>query len=123
MCSVSFAVVAIKLRQFFFISWFTDHQTQIFAFQKKRILCLSCFYFLGYKKIQNFAVLQSYTVKITVFFSRFFFLSDPNFFKESPVCISIIIKSLDPLKAKKTFVRKKLGHTAVSAIKASSVTL
>ena len=35
----------------------------------------------------------------------------------------IIIKSLDPLRAKKTFIRKKLGHTAVSAIKASSVTL
>ena len=30
---------------------------------------------------------------------------------------------LDPLRAKKTFIRKKLGHTAVSAIKASSVTL
>ena len=29
----------------------------------------------------------------------------------------IIIKSLDPLKAKKTFIRKKLGHTTVSAIK------
>ena len=36
---------------------------------------------------------------------------------------SIIIKSLDPLRAKETFIRKKLGHTAVSAIKASSVTL
>ena len=36
---------------------------------------------------------------------------------------SIILKSLDPLRAKKTFIRKKLGHTAVSAIKASSVTL
>ena len=33
------------------------------------------------------------------------------------------MKSLDPLRAKKTFSRKKLGHTAVSAIKASSVTL
>ena len=33
------------------------------------------------------------------------------------------IKSLDPLRAKKTFIRKKLGHTMVSAIKASSVTL
>ena len=32
-------------------------------------------------------------------------------------------KSLDPLRAKKTFIRKKLGHTAVSAIKAASVTL
>ena len=28
----------------------------------------------------------------------------------------IIIKSLDPLTAKKTFIRKKLGHTMVSAI-------
>ena len=27
----------------------------------------------------------------------------------------IMIKSLDPLRAKKTFIRKKLGHTAVSA--------
>ena len=35
----------------------------------------------------------------------------------------IIIKSLDPLRERKTFMRKKLGHTAVSAIKASSVTL
>ena len=32
-------------------------------------------------------------------------------------------KSLDPLRAKKTFIRKKLGQTAVSAIQASSVTL
>ena len=35
----------------------------------------------------------------------------------------IIIESLDPLRAKKTSIRKKLGHTMVSAIKASSVTL
>ena len=35
----------------------------------------------------------------------------------------IIIKSLDPLRAKKTFIRKKLGHTMVSAIKASTVNL
>ena len=35
----------------------------------------------------------------------------------------IIMKSLDPLRAKKTFIRKKLDHTAVSAIKASSVTI
>ena len=35
----------------------------------------------------------------------------------------MIMKSLDPLRAKKIFIRKKLGHTAVSAIKASSVTL
>ena len=35
----------------------------------------------------------------------------------------ILIKTLDPLRAKKTFIRKKLGHTAVLAIKASSVTL
>ena len=33
------------------------------------------------------------------------------------------MKSLDPLRAKKIFTKKKLGHTAVSAIKASSVTL
>ena len=26
-----------------------------------------------------------------------------------------IVKSLDPLRAKKTFTRKKLGHTMVSA--------
>ena len=37
--------------------------------------------------------------------------------------LEIIMKSLDPLRAKKIFIRKKLGHTAVSAIKASSVTL
>ena len=30
-------------------------------------------------------------------------------------------KSLDPLRAKKTFVRKTFGHTAVSAIQASSL--
>ena len=35
----------------------------------------------------------------------------------------IIIKNLDPLRAKKTFIRKKLGHTMILAIKASSVTL
>ena len=35
----------------------------------------------------------------------------------------IIMKSLDPIRAKKIFIRKKLGHTAVSTIKASSVTL
>ena len=34
-----------------------------------------------------------------------------------------MIKSLDPLSAKKTFIRKMLGHTMVSAIKASSGTL
>ena len=32
-------------------------------------------------------------------------------------------KSLDPLRAKKTFIGKKLGHTAVSGIQASSLTL
>ena len=37
--------------------------------------------------------------------------------------MQIIMKKLDPLRAKRTFMRKKLGHTAVSAIKASSVTL
>ena len=37
--------------------------------------------------------------------------------------LKIIMKSLDPLRAKKTFIRKKLGQTAVSATKASSVTL
>ena len=35
----------------------------------------------------------------------------------------IIINGLDPLRAKTTFIRKKLGHTAVLAIKASSVSL
>ena len=35
----------------------------------------------------------------------------------------MIIKSLDPLRGKKTFIRKKFGHTIVSAFKASSVTL
>ena len=33
------------------------------------------------------------------------------------------MKSLDPLRAKETFIRKNLDHTMVSAIKASSVTL
>ena len=37
--------------------------------------------------------------------------------------IGIIIKRLDPLRAKKIFIRKKFCHTMVSAIKASSVTL
>ena len=37
--------------------------------------------------------------------------------------LEIKIKGLDPLRAKKTFIRKKLDHTMVSAIKASSVTL
>ena len=32
-------------------------------------------------------------------------------------------KSLDPLRAKNAFIKKKLGHTAVSATQASSVTL
>ena len=35
----------------------------------------------------------------------------------------IIMKSLDLLRAKKIFIRKKLGNTAVSAIIASSVTI
>ena len=35
----------------------------------------------------------------------------------------MIIKSLDPLRANKTFIRKKLGHTMVLAFKASSLTL
>ena len=35
----------------------------------------------------------------------------------------IIIKSLDSLRAKKTFIGKTLGRTMVSAVKASSVTL
>ena len=44
----------------------------------------------------------------------------PTFFKVGGIKI---MKSLDPLRAKKIFIRKKYGHTAVSAIKASSVTL
>ena len=44
-------------------------------------------------------------------------------FHELTPVLYMIIKSLDPLRAKKTFIRKKLGHTMVSAIKASSVTL
>ena len=48
--------------------------------------------------------------------------------KRGPIVIDmnihpIIMKSLDPLRAKKIVIRKKLGHTTVSAIKASSVTL
>ena len=36
-----------------------------------------------------------------------------------PLCsnIVIIMKSLDPLRAKKTFIRNKLGHTAVNPIR------
>ena len=34
----------------------------------------------------------------------------------------IIVESLDALKAKKTLIRNKLGHTMVLAIKALSVT-
>ena len=45
-----------------------------------------------------------------------------SFARTGGICL-IIMKSLDPLRAKKIFIRKKLGHTAVSAIKASSVTL
>ena len=37
--------------------------------------------------------------------------------------MKILMKSLDPLRAKETFIRKKLGLTVVSAIQASSVTL
>ena len=37
--------------------------------------------------------------------------------------IQIVSKSFDPLRAKTTFVTEKLGHTVVSAIKASSVIL
>ena len=33
------------------------------------------------------------------------------------------MKRIDPLRAMNIFIRKKLGHTAVSVIKASSVTL
>ena len=40
---------------------------------------------------------------------------DPSAFKATNNAVEIIIKSLDPLRAKKTFIRKKLGHTAVSA--------
>ena len=39
------------------------------------------------------------------------------------ILLQVIMKFLDPLKAKKIFIRKKFGHTAVLAIKASSVTL
>ena len=36
----------------------------------------------------------------------------------------VIMKSLDPLRAKKkTFIKRKLGHTAVLAIKGSSVNI
>ena len=50
-------------------------------------------------------------------------INDEIFLLFSSVGIEIIMKSLDPFRAKKTFIRKKLGHTAVSAIKVSSVTL
>ena len=54
--------------------------------------------------------------------NRFVHPHDPYLTLMSLV-MRIIMKSLDPLRAKKIFIRKKLGHTAVSAIKASSVTL
>ena len=41
----------------------------------------------------------------------------------TPLMPLIIIKCLDPSRGEKIFIKKKLGHTAVSAIKASSVTL
>ena len=50
-------------------------------------------------------------------------LSKNNELKTNHNKNGMIIKRLDPLSAKKTFIRKKLGHTMVLAIKASSVTL
>ena len=43
--------------------------------------------------------------------------------KHPAAVIANDIKSLDPLRAKKTIIRKNLGHTTVLAIKAPSVTL
>ena len=47
----------------------------------------------------------------------------PSMADNSKVSGGIIIKSLDPLRAKNSFIRKKLGHTMVPAIKTSLVTL
>ena len=48
------------------------------------------------------------------------FLVGSSFLQITRTCLNdIIIKSLDPLIAKKTFIRKKLGHTMVSALKPS----
>ena len=56
-----------------------------------------------------------------------FFAHAKSRYTHDPVQIrkiyQIIMKRLDPSRARKIFIRKKLGHTAVSAIKASSVTL
>ena len=38
------------------------------------------------------------------------------YFRSNAIYKQIIIKSSDPLRAKKTFIRKKMGHTLVSAI-------
>ena len=49
-----------------------------------------------------------------------------TFYGRHTIAAAVIVnndKSLVPLRAKKTFLRKKLGQTAVSAIQASSVTL
>ena len=51
-----------------------------------------------------------------------------SFHDGTALCLYTLTKgddneSLDPLRAKKAFKRKKLDHTMVSAIKASSVTL
>ena len=43
--------------------------------------------------------------------------------KHQTLMHTIIMKSLDPSRAVQIFIRKKLGHSAVSAIRASSVTL
>ena len=59
--------------------------------------------------------------RVQRFFSFFLLLTTEHSKKDKSH--PIIIKSLDPLRAKETFIRKKLGHTAVSDIKASSVTL
>ena len=66
-----------------------------------------------------------YTDKVEFHNMRFIALT---FIQTADLCnmISLILndnKSLNPLRAKKTFIRKKLGHTAVSAIKASPLTL
>ena len=60
------------------------------------------------------------TIRIVIFLFK-----NGSYFQHDRVTqiFLMIIKSLYPLRAKKTFIRKNMGHTAVSAIKASSVTL
>ena len=84
-----------------------------------------------YNQVHNFFninVIKLFPISVLIeklFFIRLVLLDAWNFVNIFVhVCVySIIIKSLDHLRAKETFIRKKLGLTMVSAIKDSSVTL